>query len=74
MELNRKVRISISAGALLFVWGRNIPAHADTTAEGTYKAKYAACHGADGSGDAAVGKKLGTHDFRSAEVQKMSDA
>ncbi len=56
MEHNRKVRISISAGALLFVWGRNIPAHADTTAEGTYKAKYAACHGADGSGDTAVGK------------------
>jgi mono/diheme cytochrome c family protein len=40
----------------------------------TYKAKCAACHGPDGSGDTAVGKKLGAHDFHSAEVQKMSDA
>ncbi len=30
---------------------------------GIYKAKCAACHGADGSGTAA-GKKLGAHDFR----------
>jgi mono/diheme cytochrome c family protein len=74
MELNRKVRIGIGAGALLLAWGMNIPAHADTPAETTYKAKCAACHGPDGSGDTVVGKKLGTHDLRSAEVQKMTDA
>jgi len=74
MELNRKAMVSIGAGALLLAWGMNPPAHADTTAEINYKAKCAACHGPDGRGDAEVGKKLGTHDFRSSEVQKMSDA
>jgi len=74
MDLNKKAMVSIGAGVLLLAWGMNIPAHADATAESTYKAKCAACHGPDGSGDTAVGKKLGTHDFRSADVQKMSDA
>jgi mono/diheme cytochrome c family protein len=32
------------------------------------------CHGADGKGDTAAGKKMGTHDFASPEVQKESDA
>ena len=36
----------------------------------TYKAKCAMCHGADGSGKAA----MGTKDLGSAEIQKMSDA
>lgn len=31
------------------------------------------CHGADGKGDTPVGKKMGIHDFGSAEVQKGSD-
>ena len=38
-----------------------------------FKAKCAACHGADGTGS-AMGKKMGAHDFTSADVQKMSDA
>ncbi len=38
-----------------------------------YKSKCATCHGADGTGS-AMGKKMGAHDFTSAEVQKMSDA
>jgi mono/diheme cytochrome c family protein len=38
-----------------------------------YKAKCVACHAADGSGT-PVGTKLGAHDLRSADVQKMSDA
>jgi|HubBroStandDraft_6_1064221.scaffolds.fasta_scaffold1611606_2 mono/diheme cytochrome c family protein len=46
---------------------------AQSDSEKTYKAKCAACHGPDGSGDTVVGKKLGTHDFRSPEVQKESD-
>jgi cytochrome c6 len=45
---------------------------AQGAAEATYKAKCASCHAADGSGS-AIGKKLGTHDFGGAEVQKMSD-
>jgi cytochrome c6 len=38
-----------------------------------YKSKCAGCHGADGTGS-PMGKKLGVHDFTSADVQKMSDA
>jgi mono/diheme cytochrome c family protein len=45
---------------------------ADAAAD--YKAKCAACHGPDGKGDTAMGKKLGIKDFSSAEVQGMSDA
>jgi cytochrome c6 len=38
-------------------------------AAATYKAKCAMCHGADGKGG-----KMGTKDFASPEIQKMSDA
>jgi hypothetical protein len=38
-----------------------------------FKSKCAACHGADGTGS-AMGKKMGAHDFTTADVQKMSDA
>jgi mono/diheme cytochrome c family protein len=47
-------------------------ARADDSAT-LYKAKCAACHGPDGAGT-PVGAKLGAHDLRSADVQKMSDA
>jgi mono/diheme cytochrome c family protein len=43
------------------------------TAESTYKAKCAACHGADGKGDTAVGKSMKLRDLRSADVQKQTD-
>jgi hypothetical protein len=32
------------------------------------------CHGQDGSGDTAMGKKLKVRDLRSAEVQSQTDA
>jgi mono/diheme cytochrome c family protein len=38
-----------------------------------YKSKCQACHGADGKGDTAAGKKLGARDFHSPGVGKMSD-
>ena len=41
--------------------------------EETFKAKCAGCHGADGSGNTAMGKKFKLRDLRSAEVQKQSD-
>ena len=58
------------AGAGLALW--STPAAADDAAA-TYKAKCAACHGADGKGDTAMGKKMGMRDLASPEVQKMSD-
>jgi cytochrome c6 len=39
-----------------------------------YKAKCAACHGADGKGETAVGKANKLSDLGSADVQKQSDA
>ena len=39
-----------------------------------FKAKCAACHAADGSGNTPVGKKLSIRDLRSAEVQGQSDS
>lgn len=41
--------------------------------EEVYKAKCAACHGADGKGTAA-GQKMGAQAFSAPAVQKMSDA
>jgi mono/diheme cytochrome c family protein len=55
-----------------FVFLLSISTRADDSAS-LYKAKCVACHAADGSGT-AVGQKLGAHDFRSADMQKMSDA
>ncbi|HEY7097902.1 MAG TPA: cytochrome c [Terriglobales bacterium] len=40
----------------------------------TYKSRCAMCHGPDGKGDTAMGKKFGLKDLGSAEVQGMSDA
>jgi cytochrome c len=39
----------------------------------TFKAKCAACHGPDGSGQTAMGKAMKVKDLRSAEVQAASD-
>jgi cytochrome c6 len=50
-----------------------IPVFSQSDAEALYKAKCQACHGPDGKGDSAVGKKLGVKDFHSPEVAKMSD-
>jgi cytochrome c6 len=46
--------------------------HAQGAAD-LYKPKCAPCHGPDGTGS-ATGKKLGAHDFQTAEVQKMPDS
>ena len=42
-------------------------------AAATYKAKCSSCHGADGSGSTATGKRLKLRDLRSAEVQNQTD-
>ncbi len=60
------------ATALAVVLSLPLSAHAQD-ASATFKSKCAGCHAADGTGS-AMGKKLGTHDFTSADVQKMSDA
>jgi cytochrome c6 len=67
-----KFTIMALATAIVFV-GMAIPAAADDAAA-LYKSKCAACHGADGKGDTAAGKKLGAKDFHSPELAKLSDA
>ena len=47
---------------------------ADDASAALYKSKCAMCHAADGSGSVPMGQKTGAHDFRSAEIQKMTDA
>jgi mono/diheme cytochrome c family protein len=60
------------ATALAFVLSLSLPAHAQSAAD-LFKSKCAGCHGADGTGS-AMGKKMGAHDFTTADVQGMSDA
>jgi len=38
-----------------------------------FKSKCQSCHGADGKGDTAIGKKLGVRNFHSPEATKESD-
>ena len=49
-------------------------ASADAVEETTFKSSCVMCHGADGSGDTAVGKSLKIPDLHSAQVQSQSDA
>jgi cytochrome c6 len=60
--------ISLGVLAVLFV----LPSMSAQDAAATFKAKCAGCHGADGTGS-PMGKKMGVHDFTSADVQSMSD-
>jgi cytochrome c6 len=68
------MRIDVRALAVAAVFAALSIAPAAQAQDGAalYKTKCVACHGADGTGS-AMGKKMGAHDFTSAEVQKMSD-
>jgi mono/diheme cytochrome c family protein len=66
----RCTSLATVALAIITLWGTGLLAQ---DAAGLYKTKCAACHGADGKGDTAMGKKMGLRDFASSEVQKMSD-
>ncbi|MGA6985416.1 MAG: cytochrome c [Terriglobales bacterium] len=59
------------ATVLAVVLGLSLCAHAQSAAD-LFKSKCAGCHGADGTGS-AMGKKMGAHDFTTADVQGMSD-
>lgn len=47
---------------------------AQGTAEATFKAKCAGCHGADGAGSTPAGKAMKARDFHSPEAQKETVA
>src|SRR5205085_1530537 len=64
--MNRKLAVAILALVTpLSMFASDGPA--------LYKAKCAACHGADSSGQTPMGKSLKLRDLRSPEVQKQSD-
>ena len=65
---------SLQALLLVFALGMATSAFAQNTAESLYKSKCQICHGPDGAGNTPAGKKLGTKDFHSPEVKKMSDS
>jgi mono/diheme cytochrome c family protein len=70
-----KVRLvcSMLGIALVALAMESTTARADT-AEATFKAKCAMCHGPDGKGETPTGKSMKVKDFGSEDVQKMSDA
>ena len=70
MKIGLRILAASVALAVITLWSTALVAE---DAAGLYKAKCAACHGADGKGDTAMGKKLGVRDFASPDVQKMSD-
>jgi mono/diheme cytochrome c family protein len=74
MRLEWFKRTALAATVLTGMCFFSSPANADNTAEATYKAKCATCHGPDGKGETATGKTMKARDFASPDVQKMSDA
>lgn len=71
---NRSKPIAVVLISLATVANLGPPAKAQEAGAALYKAKCAACHGADGKGETATGKMMKVKDFASEEVQKMTDA
>ena len=65
-----KIRTLVAVAALVAI---PVVATADDEVATLYKSKCAGCHGATGTGDSPVGKKLGVKPLNSAEVQKKTD-
>jgi mono/diheme cytochrome c family protein len=69
---------TLALASMLFLPGRSSAASVRKAipamdAGGDFKAKCAACHGQDGSGNTPAGKNMKVKDLRSGEVQGMSD-
>jgi mono/diheme cytochrome c family protein len=69
MRLSRILMLLLAAAVVL---GTSRMSVAQDAAD-LFKTKCVSCHGADGKGDTAIGKKLGVRDFQSAEVIKETD-
>jgi len=68
MKIVSRITITVLTFALAFSTFAVAQGAAD------FKAKCQACHGPDGKGDTAMGKKFGLKDLGSADVQGKSDA
>lgn len=69
-----KMSFSLAAALLFLTSVVSLPARAADTGPDLYKSKCAMCHGADGSGNTAMGKRMQLRDLGSADVQKQSDS
>ena len=65
-------RIVLSVAVLFLLLPLTIRAQNDGA--DLFKSKCAACHGANGDGNTAIGKNMKLRDLRSDDVQKQSDA
>ena len=80
MKLSTKLVKRLTIGAMVPVFAmfigfqsRSQASATEPDAAATYKSKCASCHGADGSGNTAVGKAMKLKDLGSAEVQGLTD-
>lgn len=75
MQANRNCILKMALLLALFsaVLSLSFRAQAQDTGTALYKTKCAACHGADGKGETAMGKANKLRDLSSADVQKQSD-
>jgi cytochrome c6 len=70
----KRIDFRVFAIASVFAFLLSVPLAALAQDGATiYKSKCVGCHAADGTGS-AMGKKMGAHDFTTADVQGMSDA
>jgi cytochrome c6 len=67
-------RVAIGAATVLSLVFASVPGRAQDAGATLYKTKCAACHGADGKGETAIGKADKIRDLGSAEVQQQGDA
>ena len=67
-------KVALVLALFLAVFFLSFPAHGQDTGAALFKAKCAACHGADGKGETAMGKASKLRDLGSADVQKQTDA
>jgi len=67
--------MTMSVLALVILFQTNLQAANTAAGDGgeTFKAKCAACHGPDGTGQTAVGKAMKIRDLTSADVQGQTD-
>jgi cytochrome c6 len=72
-ELLMKSVLKLFLGALAFGWLFSTFLLAESGAD-NFKGKCAMCHGADGKGETAIGKRLNVPDLGSSAVQNQSDA
>lgn len=70
---NLFVRTAITLAILIFLGQLANSVRAQDSGAALYKAKCAACHGANGKGETAMGKASKLRDLGSQEVQKLSD-